>query len=490
MKIGKGQMRQEPEPWNVAGKNLPDLLKGTRNRTHPEKTYTPSTVYSIFDQGSILIFGGLAGAQIDIRKRLPLVTVLLAVTVVAIDVCLVVMFVLYGYQGTSPWGWYALLGLLYLVGGVASLAQSTFGVAVKKDWMVVLAGPSEAELSNMNAWLRGIDMCAFIVAPFVVSVLNVAFSSPVTALIVAGWNTFAFIPEMILLVWLYRSVSLPTPANLSSSPPSWRCPDLRRPPGTAVAPSSSNPAPSEGTPLAPALLGSSLRPLWEGWGMYMREPVCLASVAMALLYVTTLSPHTSLVISWLVLMKIDTRVVAAFQGVSSVIGLLSSVLSPFVIRRLNIYRSAGFGLAFQVASLIPGCLLLSFVPNPSTVVVLLFCGTITISRFGLWLFDLSQTQIMQVDVSPDRRGMVNGVEQSLDSLGTILILIVGSIAGTPDKFLIPVWVSMVAVGSALGCYAVWYYKRLPRMHPELSHRPAAAVPRDGPAAETPAVTLA
>lgn len=80
---------------------------------------------------------------------------------------------------------------------------------------------------------------------------------------------------------------------------------------TATSPSDQPSAPSAGCSLAARL--NPFAPLWTGWGVYIREPVCLASVAMALLYMTTLSPHTTIVISWLVLINVDTRIIALFQ---------------------------------------------------------------------------------------------------------------------------------------------------------------------------------
>lgn len=61
-----------------------------------------------------------------------------------------------------------------------------------------------------------------------------------------------------------------------------------------------------------------------------------------------------------------------------------------------------------------------------TSVIILLTGIIT-SRFGLWLADLTVTQILQEGVEEGQRGAINGVQsslnQSLDLLRSILIII-------------------------------------------------------------------
>jgi len=180
-------------------------------------TYVPSVLFSILEQGTILIFGGLAGHQIDIRRRKPLVAVLLVGIVLSIDLCLAFMWTLFWFQGdrlvfsqssiliqvapryppqrsplphgissSLPSIFVAVL-LPYLSRHLVLLSKKTGLLGLRYHgatpfglrWfarMVVLSGGDERSLSTMNAWLRGIDMMAFIAAPFVVSVLNVAFS--------------------------------------------------------------------------------------------------------------------------------------------------------------------------------------------------------------------------------------------------------------------------------------------------------------------------
>lgn len=61
-----------------------------------------------------------------------------------------------------------------------------------------------------------------------------------------------------------------------------------------------------------------------------------------------------------------------------------------------------------------------------TFVILLLTGIIT-SRFGLWLADLTVTQILQERVEEGQRGAINGVQsslnQTLDLLRSILLII-------------------------------------------------------------------
>ncbi|KAK7070392.1 hypothetical protein SK128_003748 [Halocaridina rubra] len=99
--------------------------------------------------------------------------------------------------------------------------------------------------------------------------------------------------------------------------------------------------------------------------------------------------------------------------------------------------------------------------NDYTFVILLLAGIIT-SRTGLWLADLSVTQILQEGVDESERGAINGVQsslnQSLDLLRSILLIILPTRA--TFGFLIMLSFIFVTVGWML--YGVYARKHMSR----------------------------
>ncbi|KAK4320472.1 hypothetical protein Pmani_008638 [Petrolisthes manimaculis] len=100
-----------------------------------------------------------------------------------------------------------------------------------------------------------------------------------------------------------------------------------------------------------------------------------------------------------------------------------------------------------------------------TFVILLLAGIVT-SRFGLWVADLSVTQILQEGVEESQRGAINGVQsslnQTLDLLRSILIIILPR----RETFGILIILSFFFVAAALLMFIV-YARRHPAASPSM-----------------------
>ncbi|XP_033842662.1 solute carrier family 40 member 1 [Periophthalmus magnuspinnatus] len=80
-------------------------------------------------------------------------------------------------------------------------------------------------------------------------------------------------------------------------------------------------------------------------------------------------------------------------------------------------------------------------------VSLLFAGVIA-ARMGLWSFDLTVTQLIQENVMESERGVINGVQNSMNYLLDLLHFIMVILAPNPEAFglLVIISVSFVAMG--------------------------------------------
>ncbi|XP_035689340.1 solute carrier family 40 member 1-like [Branchiostoma floridae] len=109
---------------------------------------------------------------------------------------------------SSAGGWIMTLCqvLLIFIAVVAILAGQATSISLQKDWVAVIAGGEKERLANMNAAIRRIDLCTKILSPVVVGQIMTFVSMLVGALFIAGWNMVSMAIEYYLYYRVYDSV--------------------------------------------------------------------------------------------------------------------------------------------------------------------------------------------------------------------------------------------------------------------------------------------
>ncbi|KAJ1100742.1 hypothetical protein NDU88_005823 [Pleurodeles waltl] len=89
-------------------------------------------------------------------------------------------------------------------------------------------------------------------------------------------------------------------------------------------------------------------------------------------------------------------------------------------------------------------------PESYISIALLFSGVIS-ARVGLWSFDLTVTQLLQENIPESERGVVNGVQSSLNYLMDLVHFIMVIVAPQPQQFglLVIISILFVTAGHAL-----------------------------------------
>ena len=91
--------------------------------------------------------------------------------------------------------------------------------------------------------------------------------------------------------------------------------------------------------------------------------------------------------------------------------------------------------------------------------MLLFLALVTVSRYGLYAFDLANLQLQQIYVDETLRGSVGAVESSLCSLGTASVFVGTLWSSTQPEPILAfdglVYASAAFVGSAALVYSLW-----------------------------------
>jgi len=94
-------------------------------------------------------------------------------------------------------------------------------------------------------------------------------------------------------------------------------------------------------------------------------------------------------------------------------------------------------------------------PEWVTILQILFLVFVTISRCGLYGFEIGEVQMLQQGIPVAQRGEANSVEGSLTSMASMIVYVCGLVVSNPDYFIGLVWGSVFFVGSGMVVYLVW-----------------------------------
>ena len=110
------------------------------------------------------------------------------------------------------------------------------------------------------------------------------------------------------------------------------------------------------------------------------------------------------------------------RGIAAFVALLSTFAVPSMKKSFGLVNAGKFNIWFQVLALSPLAFIFSFsILHPDkalqetsrTTFIIIIFFSLCLSRFGLWGFDLCQTQLMQESVDPEYAGRVNGAQETL-----------------------------------------------------------------------------
>lgn len=332
----------------------------------------------------------------------------------------------------------ALMVGVLICGAIADVAQSGEKVALEKDWVVVLARgdkdelagacppsagaktsrpPADAGPAAMNSTMKLIDLVCKISAPTAAGLI-ITFASSTAAAIYVGAAALLFVSaEYVVLRWVYARV----PELAKDSAPGRELGKQEK--GGAGAVHGGYGAleeDAEEAKAAPAVDGeqegkapTARRGTLAQLACYFSQTAAPAALALAVIYFTVLD-FGSLMTAYLKLRGLDAAYLGAARGAGAIFGVVASVTFPFFRRCMELKPSALVGIWLQLICISPSLAVLIWPFHDTahrTLIAswLLIAGVIT-SRFALWLFDLSVSQIMQETVPERERGVVGGVQ--------------------------------------------------------------------------------
>ncbi|NXS69623.1 S40A1 protein, partial [Pandion haliaetus] len=372
-------------------------------------------------------------------------------------------------------------------------------------------------LTDMNATIRRIDQLTNILAPMAVGQI-MTFGSPMIGCgFISGWNLMSMCVEYLLLWKVYQKT--PTLALKCAKVEESELKQLN-------VKKESDMKPAEGVQLivekdvtgfepqqekeisCAARIAEPFITFRDGWVAYYNQPVFLAGMGLAFLYMTVLG-FDCITTGYAYTQGLSGSVLSLLMGASAVTGIMGTVAFTWLRRKCGLVRTGLISGVAQFACLVlcaisvfmPGSPLdltvspfadisarlfeseplptiaspedkpemvfatgmtnllngsiipansdpeMSPEPVPLISVSLLFAGVIA-ARVGLWSFDLTVTQLLQENVVESERGIINGVQNSMNYLLDLLHFIMVILAPNPEAFglLVLISVSFVAMG--------------------------------------------
>ncbi|CZR60910.1 related to ferroportin 1 [Phialocephala subalpina] len=387
------------------------------------------------------------------------------------------------------------LGVLEILSGQGNM------LSMERDWVVTVAAPAGRpyDLTHLNAVTKRIDLICKLIAPILISIVISSTNNKIGVLIVGGMSICSWFLE----IFCARTV--------------WN----KNPKLQAVKPSSRQARQeSEELPGLLNRIGQGLHRYSQDFRNYFSSRVWIPSLSLAILYFSALA-YSSNFITFMINAGISLEIITIARAFGSVVEISSTLVTPVGIHVLgnavNHGRFQGrdradlraallqheteshesganeedkwkaetgcerfglWGLTWQFVNLIPVVVALWHMsPNPTSppdststiqslftnpipslpLLTLVMFTFLSLSRLGLWIYDLTTQQLTQTLVPPTQRSSFTGIEYSFYNLFELLQNVAAMVFDKSEEFKWLGIMSLAAVGSSVVMYAGWVW---------------------------------
>jgi len=458
---------------------------------HKESLRLTAT-YGLVIAASVILFGASIGRWIDKTRRLTAAKTFLTIQNSAVSICALLLAGFISYKSEIDEANLSLVTGAVSVGAIilasiARLASSGTNIIIQKDWIVVIAGDDTDLLAKMNSILRTIELTTYMLAPAAAGQLFTFFGFGFTGVFIAGWNIVSVCLEYILLAMIYKKYPALAKKRNKHSESESQEPAL----GDESDANEENGENGD---------TNALREAYEGWKTYMNHPVMKAGVGLACLFMTVLG-FDNITYGYCLMQGVPHAALGVLVGISALVGVAGSLTYPVLRRRVGIERTGLIGMFLLIScsalavisAFLPGSPMdLSYLTHGgstnileamnstdeaevtserswtepefwvSYTSVLVFLTGIILARFGLWIVDLTVNQLLQEKVAEDVRGVVNGVQDSLNNTLDLAKCILVILLPAQETFGLLIFASFISINFGWFMYAL--YSRSQRGH--------------------------
>ncbi|KAJ3058808.1 hypothetical protein HDU98_005131 [Podochytrium sp. JEL0797] len=398
------------------------------SQVYPNSLFEIS-LYSFVLTATSIAAGPYIGAIAVSSTRPRLVTLRSCITLQKFFISLILLLLWAMYRHGEDDAWKSFLfGLVMVSGCTLRQINRATSISVEKDWAVVICLWEQIPFTTMNTRIRRVDLFCKFSAPLFISWVLIPLSIQQTILFVLAVALMSIPIQLYLIKNLYDNCSglvwTDPPAGAVSLVPSERRPHQ--------------------TPQS----------LPRKWSLYVNHPMFLSSLAVSFLYLTTLA-FGNVMITYFLHLSYSPAFLASMRSTSVLAGLTATFTVSFLIQRLGLVKCGLVSIWFQFFCLLPALYSFSIPDQPMLQTVLFFSG-ITLSRLGLWNFDICHMELVQTYVTGEVDvGVFNGCEFSVQNGFELLSYLVTMLWNRPEEFWISACVSVGSIFAAAVCFSVF-----------------------------------
>lgn len=417
--------------WNFAWPSAIALL---------HSSLLPVAVMGFFTKLALIVGGPLVGKFMDNFPRVPAYTCLNCVQAAA--QLLSASMVIYAHTvpqsaATSsillqPW-----FITLIFAGAIERLSGIALGVAMERDWVVLLAGINRPiALAEANAVLSRIDLLCEIVGASLFGIILSKYD-PVTCLKFAAGLMLWSLPVVVLLTWLTNQLST---GVLDRA----KCLNTCYGDPTEVT-----------SPGAESIMDVGVEVIKNGWKEYLQQPALPASLAYVLLYFNAVLAPGSLMTAFLTQQGLSPSIIGGFSGLCAFMGVTATFVSANLVRQFGILKAGAVGLIFQAALLTVAVAVYLSGSLSRQSPLLFFLSMIVLSRLGHMSYNVVGQQILQTGIPSSKTNLIASTEVSVASLAESIMLGVAIIANDTSHFGFLAMLSLLSVVGAAVMFCQW-----------------------------------
>ncbi|KAL3515934.1 hypothetical protein ACH5RR_022836 [Cinchona calisaya] len=403
---------------------------------HP--SLLPVAVVGFFSKLAVIVGGPLVGKLMDNFPRIPAYNYLTIVQAAA--QLLSVGMIIYAHtvrpSSTSSVLFHPWFVILVMAGATERLSGLALGVAMERDWVVLLAGTNRPiALAQANAIISRIDLLCEIAGASVFGILLSRYPL-VACLKLAAGLIISALPVTVFLTWLTNKLSAGV-LDRTKSP-------------TCCRNSTIEPLPN-----AENIAEMSFQAIKHGLVEYLQQPVLPASLAYVLLCFNVVLAPSELMTAFLTQKGLNPSIIGGFSGLCAFMGVAATFVSASLVKRLGILKAGAAGLIFQ-ASLLTIALAVYWTGSISQQTPLLFfLFMIILSRLGHMSYDVVGQQILQTGIPESKANLIGTTEVSVASLAESVMLGVAIIANDASHFGFLAALSLLSVVGAAWLFCKW-----------------------------------
>ncbi|KAM2625768.1 hypothetical protein TB1_032587 [Malus domestica] len=398
----------------------------------------PVAFMGFFSKFAIIAGGPLVGTLMDHFPRVPAYNCLNIIQAAAqlLSAALII------YAHSVPPSVSSLLHrpwfiVLVLAGAVERLSGVALGVAMERDWVVLLAGVNRPiALAQANAVLNRIDLLCEIAGASLFGILLSNYD-PVTCLKFSGGLMVWSLPFAIVLTCLTNKLS----SGVLDRP---KCSQTCCRTSTEVSLFDTN-----------DIVDKGVAAIKLGWKEYMQQPVLPASLAYVLLYFNVVLTPGSLMTAFLTQSGLNPSIIGGFSGLCAFMGVAATFVSASLVRRLGILKAGAAGLIFQASLLTVAVAVYCSGSSSQQSPLLFFLCLIVLSRLGHMSYDVVAAQILQTGIPSSKANIIGTTEVAVASLAEFTMWGIAIIANDVSHFGFLAVLSLLSVVGAAWMFCRW-----------------------------------